>query len=408
MTPLDRPTLALDREEQGYDDDHECSGPPLARCPSCFREHGTGCDPGMVRLRSCPLCANSTCGWCLDHVTGLCADCREPERREDLDEGGKRGWSVRELDLLVGIDTITLLSSIDVTTLLAVDADRRVEIDCQARLGRSELDRFVDSDSVDPEGPVLELPPDADASVRGLAIWLRDEVPPLPAPVLVQRVPVGVSDGGCDTCGASRDLVCCDICLGPSCGSCRVGARCPTCVVVVNGRRTAVDGLPEGLLLEGLDAVVATDGRKTVVAAAGARRRELIVLREGRVTRWDHLGPGSVDELCLLLASESEQGDLGLEIDDRVPDHAEAPVVQVTVRLVGDHARREATYPVTIGPADATVVGAALRGLTPEWSGERPTAPDPARAELLDGVLPEMRGEPVVWLEMRVEPVIGG
>ncbi len=402
--------LVLDREEKGYGDDHECSGDPVTRCPACFREHGTGCDAEMVALRPCPLCSNSACGWCLDDPTGLCTDCREPLRAPDLDQGGRRGWSVRELDLLIGVDTISILTSIDATTLLAVSDLRHAELERLAELGRVDLDRVVDIDLArTPSEPsrLAELAPMAAPNILALAEWLRNEAPPLPEPTLIEREgsgEAGLEGLPCDACGDPSGNLFCPVCLGSCCQSCAVGTMCPACAVV--GRRipTSVAGLPAGLLLAGLVAVVAHDKAKTVIVAAGSRRREFIVLRDGQVVQWDHLGPGPAEELCLILASESAQGDLGLEIDDCTNPSDTGAEVQVTVRLVGDGTRREASYPVTISSADETTVTAALRGLTPEWLGVRPATPDAERADLLDGILPEMQGEPDVWLEMKVEP----
>jgi hypothetical protein len=172
--------------------------------------------------------------------------------------------------------------------------------------------------------------------------------------------------------------------------------------VVARGEPTSVEGLPAGLLLDGLVSVVAQDRAKTVIATAGSRRREFIVLRDERVVLWDHLGPGSAEELCLILASGAAQGDLGLQIDDLTLG-TDNTRVQVTVKLVGEDSNREATYPVDIGPTDKTAVTAALRGLTPEWSGVRPSVPESFRAETLDSMVPAMKGEPEVWLEMKVE-----
>ncbi|MCP5025033.1 MAG: hypothetical protein GY929_02000 [Actinomycetia bacterium] len=408
-----RPTnpLLLDREERGYEDDHECSGDPAARCPACFREHGTGCDPEMVAVQACPLCANSACGWCFDDPTGLCTDCREPVRSPDLDRGGLRGWSVRELDLLIGVDTVSILTSLDVTTLLAVSDVRHAELERLAELGRVDLDRVVDIDlarTTAALGGGAELPPSAEPSILALVEWLRAEAPPLPEPTLIERE--GASEPEieglpCDACGDPSGNTFCPACLGSCCQSCAAGTMCPACAVVGRGIATSVEGLPAGLLLGGLVAAIAHDKAKTVIAAAGSRRREFIVLRDAKVVQWDHLGPGPAEELCLILASQSEHGDLGLEIDDCTTPSDLGPVVQVTVRLVGGLIQREANYPVSLESADETTVSAALRGLTPEWSGVRPTKPDAERADLLDGLLPEMRGEPDVWLEMKVEPI---
>lgn len=411
MTPRPPNPLVLDREEKGYEDDHECSGDLVARCPSCFREHGTGCDPEMVVLRACPLCANSACGWCLDDPTGLCVDCREPQRSPDLDEGGRRGWSVRELDLLIGVDTVSILTSLDTTTLLAVSDLRHAELERLAELGRIELDRDLDLDLARTSGQpsrLADLPPLAESNIVALVEWLRNEAPPLPAATLIEREgsgEPGLEGLPCDACGDPSGNTYCPVCLGSCCQACAVGTMCPACAVVGRRGPTTVEDLPGGLLLDGLIAVVAHDRAKTVIAAAGARRREYIVLRDGKVVQWDHLGPGPAEELCLILASEADHGDLGLEIDDCTTPSDIGPVVQVTVRLVGDGSRREASYPVTLGSADETTVSAALRGLTPEWSGVRPTKPDAERSALLDPLLPEMRGEPDVWLEMKVEPI---
>ncbi len=118
----------------------------------------------------------------------------------------------------------------------------------------------------------------------------------------------------CGGCGRTLGVVPCRLCRRLSCRNCLAeGAdgRCPACVELPSAHQAMPEALPATLAATGLDVLASTDGDWTVVALLGRDRRELAVLHDGEVVRWE---TAAEDAPVLLRARIGAAGAAGDEV----------------------------------------------------------------------------------------------
>ena len=136
------------------------------------------------------------------------------------------------------------------------------------------------------------------------------------------RAPVDVPAFTCERCGSRSCGHCgralrpagCGLCHRQVCDGCLDGQRCLTCGSLAAAGGQEVAALPPELAAAGLRVWLARDGDATVAVLAGRWRREVAVLRAGKVVRWLTAAAEPQELLRTRLAAASRLGEGDVEV----------------------------------------------------------------------------------------------
>jgi len=241
LPPLD--DSGEDAEDFGVDEAGHLYDPRLAwECPVCERIRCLACGPEAVR---------ETCAGCGQPVCRSCRAAAIVARTVPAPAGG-HSWGART-GAAVTDDTITWLDP--------------------------EPDRAL---------PRTEPEPD---------VGLPSEAEPM---AWCERC----SARSCGDCGRSVRTARCGACRREVCRRCQQGPGgcCRTCGELHEADELERAALPAELAPAGLRVLLAEDGDVTVAVLLGRHRRELAVLRAGRLARWETVRPDEPEVLCARLA----------------------------------------------------------------------------------------------------------
>ncbi len=130
----------------------------------------------------------------------------------------------------------------------------------------------------------------------------------------------------CTACGRTLHAEPCRLCRRLACRTCLEAGgdgRCPACTELRPASGEEAAALPAELAPTGLDVLLTTDGEWTVAALFGRHRRELAVLRAGRLVRWE---TAQGDAPVLLRARIGAARAAGGDVEIHQGETASAPV----------------------------------------------------------------------------------
>ncbi len=227
----------------------------------------------------------------------------------------------------------------------------------------------------------------------------------------VQSPPAWDEEAWCERCSARSCGECgrvvrserCGLCRRETCRRCRQtgDGRCRTCAELHEADQLERAALPAELAAGGLRVLLAVEDGLTVAVLLGRHRRELAVLRSGRLVRWETVRPDEPELLCARIAVARISGSGDVEIRQArvaLPPQPEKPglvlrrerddvlhwaLLDGTGTMIDGNREPEA---MATDDPDAETSAAALGWLLQEAGWGRVVIPDPAApglAELL-------------------------
>src|SRR5690606_6457967 len=135
----------------------------------------------------------------------------------------------------------------------------------------------------------------------------------------------------CGDCGRDIQPSLCVLCRTTVCNGCRSGALCTTCDSLRPATSDEIAALPASLVADDLDVRISRDAHVTVVALSGATRREIALVRDGRVVNWWRAVEMDDAEMQFRLATgaSTRLGDVAVVFERPLqpPEHADPSMV---------------------------------------------------------------------------------